>query len=124
MVDGRTTDLEKKERDTDWRVPIKKKKPSAGAMCSPDGTTSTSTLQKRDDDDDEELELDADFLAPDCPATDGAWLASHVLNAIGRPSSTRLFPLLGKAHPKWWHETEIVKFDPKRVFSFLPDGES
>ena len=30
-----------------------------------------------------------------------------VLNAIGRPSSTRLFPLLGKAHPKWWHETEI-----------------
>ena len=28
------------------------------------------------------------------------------MNAIGRPSSTRLFPLLGKAHPKWWHETK------------------
>ena len=48
----------------------------------------------------------------------------RVLNAIGRPSWTRLFPLLGKAHPKWWHETEIVKFDPKGVFSFRPDGES
>ena len=50
-------------------------------------------------------------------------LKKHVLNAIGRPSSTRLFPLLGKAHPKWWHETEILKFDPKGVFSFPPDGE-
>ena len=28
------------------------------------------------------------------------------------------------AHPKWWHETEIVKFDPKAVFSLRPDGES
>ena len=51
-------------------------------------------------------------------------LKKRVLNAIGRPSSTRLFPLLGKAHPKWWHETEIVKFDPKAVFSLRPDGES
>ena len=51
-------------------------------------------------------------------------LKKRVLNAIGRPSSTRLFPLLGKAHPKWWHETEIVKFDPKGVFSFRPDGKS
>ena len=51
-------------------------------------------------------------------------LKKRVLNAIGRPSWTRLFPLLGKAHPKWWHETEIVKFDPKGVFSFRPDGES
>ena len=48
----------------------------------------------------------------------------RVLNAIGRPSSTRLLALIGKAHPKWWHETEIVKFDPNGVFSFRPDGES
>ena len=48
----------------------------------------------------------------------------RVLNAIIRPSSTRLFALLGKAHPKWWYETEIVEFDPKGVFSFRPDGES
>ena len=47
-----------------------------------------------------------------------------VLNAIGRSSSTRLFALLKKAHPKWWHETEIGKFNPKGVFSFRPDGES
>ena len=47
----------------------------------------------------------------------------RVLNAIGRVSSTRLFLLLGKAHPKWWHETEILKFDPKGVFSFPPDWE-
>ena len=51
-------------------------------------------------------------------------LKKRVLNAIGRPSLTRLFPLLWKAYPKWWHETEIVKFDPKGVFSFLTDGES
>ena len=51
-------------------------------------------------------------------------LKIRVSNAIRRPSSTRLFPLLGKAHPKWWHETEIVKFDPKGVFSLRPDGES
>ena len=50
-------------------------------------------------------------------------LKKRVLNAIGRPSSTRLFPLLGKAHPKWWHENEILKLDPKGVFSFPPDGE-
>ena len=54
----------------------------------------------------------------------GRKLKKRVLNGIGRPSSTRLFPLLGKGHPKWWHETEIVKFDPKGVFSFRPDGES
>ena len=47
-------------------------------------------------------------------------LQKRVLNAIGRPSSTRLFPLLGKAHPKWWQETEIVKFDPKGVFFVSP----
>ena len=51
-------------------------------------------------------------------------LTKRVLNAIGPLSWTRLFPLLGKAHPKWWHETEIVKFDPKAVFSLRPDGES
>ena len=48
----------------------------------------------------------------------------RVLNAIGRRSSTRLFVLLGKAHSKWWYETNIVEFDPKGVFSFRPDGES
>ena len=51
-------------------------------------------------------------------------LTKRVLNAIGPLSWTRLFPLLGKAHPKWWHETEIVKFDPKAVFSLRPDRES
>ena len=51
-------------------------------------------------------------------------LTKRVLNEIGPLSWTRLFPLLGKAHPKWWHETEIVKFDPKAVFSLRPDGES
>ena len=48
----------------------------------------------------------------------------RVLNAIGRRSSTRLFALLGKAHSKWWYETDVVEFDPKGVFSFRPDGES
>ena len=48
----------------------------------------------------------------------------RVLNAIGRPASTRRFPLLGKAHPKWWFETDLVEFDPKGVVSFRPDGES
>ena len=46
------------------------------------------------------------------------------LNPIGRRSSTRLFALLGKAHSKWWYETDIVEFDPKGVFSFRPDGEN
>ena len=48
----------------------------------------------------------------------------RVLNAIGRRSCTRLFALLGKAHSKWWYETDLVEFDPKGVFSFRPDGES
>ena len=48
----------------------------------------------------------------------------RVLNAIGRPSSTRLFALLGKAHPKWWCQTDLVEFDPKGVFSFRPYGET
>ena len=47
-----------------------------------------------------------------------------VLNAIWRPSSTRLFALLGKAHPKWWYETDLVEFDPKGVYSLRPDEES
>ena len=51
-------------------------------------------------------------------------LKKRVFNAIGRPSSTRLFPLLGKALSKWWHETEIVKSIPRVSFSFLPDRES
>ena len=46
------------------------------------------------------------------------------MNAIGRPSSTRRFPLLGKTNPKWWYETDLVEFDPKGVFSFRSDGES
>ena len=46
------------------------------------------------------------------------------LNPIGRHSSTRLFALLGKAHSKWWYETDLVEFDLKGVFSFCPDGES
>ena len=45
----------------------------------------------------------------------GKW-KKRVLNAIGLPSWTRLFPLLGKVHPKWWHETKILKFDLKGVF--------
>ena len=44
----------------------------------------------------------------------------RVFNAIGRRSSTRLFALLGKAHWKWWYETDLVEFDPKGVFSFGP----
>ena len=47
----------------------------------------------------------------------------RVLNSIWRYSSIRLFALLGKDHPKWWYETDLVDFDPKGVFSFLPDGE-
>ena len=46
------------------------------------------------------------------------------LNPIGRRSSPRLFALLGKAHSKWWYETDLVEFDLKGVFSFRPDGES
>ena len=38
--------------------------------------------------------------------------------------STRRFALLGKAHPKWWYEADLVEFDPKGVFSFRPDGET
>ena len=47
-----------------------------------------------------------------------------VLNAIARPSSTRLCALLGKAHPKWWYETDLVEFDPKGVYSLRPDLEN
>ena len=48
----------------------------------------------------------------------------RVFNAIGRPSSTRPFALLGKANPKWLYETDLVEFDPKGVFSFRPDWQS
>ena len=48
----------------------------------------------------------------------------RVLNAIWRRSSTRLFALLGKAHSKWWYETDLVEFDPNGVASFRHDGES
>ena len=56
--------------------------------------------------------------------TDGESLKKGVLNAIGRRSSTWLFALLGKAHSKWWYETDLVEFDPKGVASFRRDGES
>ena len=55
---------------------------------------------------------------------DGESRKKRVLNAIGWPSSTRLFALLGKAHSKWWYETDLVEIDPNGVFSFRPDGES
>ena len=63
---------------------------------------------------------------PGCFFVSPRWGKSQkrVLNKIIRPSSTRLYALLGKAHPKWWCETEIVKFDSQGVFSFRPDGES
>ena len=63
---------------------------------------------------------------PGCFFVSSRWGKSkkRVLNKIIRPSSTRLYALLGKAHPKWWYETEIVKFDSQGVFSFRPDGES
>ena len=63
---------------------------------------------------------------PGCFFVSRRWGKSkkRVLNKIIRPSSTRLYALLGKAHPKWWYETEIVKFDSQGVFSFRPDGES
>ena len=53
-----------------------------------------------------------------------AKVEKRVLKAIGRPSSTRRFSLLGKAHLKWWYETSLVEFDPKGVFSFGLDGET
>ena len=63
---------------------------------------------------------------PGCFFVSPRWGKSkkRVLNKIIRPSSTRLYALLGKAHPKWWYETEIVKFDSQGVFSFRPDRES
>ena len=63
---------------------------------------------------------------PGCFFVSPRWGKSkkRVLNKIRRPSSTRLYALLGKAHPKWCYETEIVKFDSQGVFSFRPDGES
>ena len=63
---------------------------------------------------------------PGCFFVSPRWGKSknRVLNKIIRPLSTRLYALLGKAHPKWCYETEIVKFDSQGVFSFRPDGES
>ena len=63
---------------------------------------------------------------PGCFFVSPRWGKSkkRLLNKIIRPSSTRLYALLGKAHPKWWYETEIVKFDSQGVFSFRPDGKS
>ena len=63
---------------------------------------------------------------PGCFFVSPRWGKSkkRVLNKIIRPSSTRLYALLEKAHPKLWCETEIVKFDSQGVFSFRPDGES
>ena len=63
---------------------------------------------------------------PGCFFVSPRWGKSkkRVLNKIIRPSSTRLYALLGKAHTKWWCETKIVKFDSQGVFSLRPDGES
>ena len=47
-----------------------------------------------------------------------------VLNAVGGLSSTRFFAQLGKAHAKWWYETDLVESDPKGVYSLRPDRES
>ena len=50
---------------------------------------------------------------PGCFFVSPRWGKSKkpVLNKIIRPSSTRLYALLGKAHPKWWYETKVAKFD-------------
>ena len=63
---------------------------------------------------------------PGCFFVSPRWGKSkkRVLNKIIRPSSTRLYALLVKAHPKWWYETKVAKFDSQGVFSFRPDGES
>ena len=63
---------------------------------------------------------------PGCFFVSPRWGMSRkrVLNKIIRSSSTPLFALLEKPHPRWWYETEIVKFDSQGVFSFRPDGES
>ena len=63
---------------------------------------------------------------PGCFFVSPRWGKSkkRVLNKIIRPSSTRLYALLLKAHPKWWYETKVAKFDSQGVFSFRPDGES
>ena len=63
---------------------------------------------------------------PGCFFVSPRWGKSkkRVLNKIIRPSSTRLYALLGKAHPKWWYETEIVTLDSQGVFSLRPEGES
>ena len=45
----------------------------------------------------------------------------RVLNSI---CLIRLFALLGKAHPKWWYETDLVQYDPNLFFSFRNDGEN
>ena len=49
---------------------------------------------------------------PGCFFVSPRWGKSkkRVLNKIIRPSSTRLYALLLKAHPKWWYETKILKF--------------
>ena len=47
----------------------------------------------------------------------------RVFNAIGRFSSTRRFPLLGKALPKWWYDNELVEFDPRVFFRFALMGK-
>ena len=57
------------------------------------------------------------FVSPQC-RKNAFWTQLDDLRKL------RFFALLGKAHPKWWYETEIVEFDRKGVFSFRPDGES
>ena len=62
---------------------------------------------------------------PGCFFVSPRWGKSkkRVLNKIIRPSSTRLYALLGKAHTKWWYETEKLKFDSRVFFRFAPMGK-
>ena len=55
------------------------------------------------------------FVSPRCEKS-----KKRVLNKIIRPSSTRLYALLEKAHPKWWYETKVAKLDSQGVFFVSP----
>ena len=56
---------------------------------------------------------------PGCFFVSPRWGKSkkRVLNKIIRPSSTRVYALLLKAHPKKRYETEILKFDSQGVLN-------
>ena len=63
---------------------------------------------------------------PGCFFVSPRWGKSkkRVLNKIIRPSSTRLYALLLKAHAKWWYETKNFKIRFPGCFLVSPDGES